>query len=343
MPNVIVHFVETRSNRPPVAIPSGLTPLAHAIHRNAVESGRTEATNWLAVPDPTGLDSLADEWVFAWQPESRAALHHAQSARLTCLLLARLLDHLTWASTKLERIAAISAYAQRMAAATQAELIAVAPEAEALLPALLTGWMTNEMAARWALWQISRAALRQPAVLSVLQRYSAGDAWAVLNMSAEADDFIASVSAWAQTHGRRVSTLDTMSAWEAPAQVIAAIQSLLQQGKFDDYVRDAAREAAENQICDEAKAAVRTAQQCWVVARDAEWTWQQFLCEMRLIVRELGRRLARAGVIEKSADAFYLTLDELLSAASGLSDRGGVNHTTLVARRKLAAQITDRA
>jgi pyruvate,water dikinase len=334
MRSVTVQFVEFRSTHTPVAVPAGLTPLAHAVHRDALQCGRTEAAGWLAAPDPTALDSLADEWAFAWQPEIQAVLPHAQSTRLTCLPLARLLDHLTWATRKLNRVAAISAYARRVSTLAQAKLIAVAPQVEALLPDLLKGWMTNEVAAHWALWQLSREAQRLPGVLSILQRHSAGDAWAVLNMSSEADDFVADVRAWALAHGRRVTTLDATSAWEDPAQVIATVQTLLHTISFDGFASDDAREAAESTLRADVKEAVQRAQRCWIVARDAEWGWQNMLCEVRLIVREIGRRLARAGVIEKSADAFYLSLDELLAAAGDLHDGITASRKSLVARRR---------
>jgi hypothetical protein len=334
MRSVTVQFVEFRSIHTPVAVPAGLTPLAHAVHRDALQCGRTEAAGWLAAPDPTALDSLADEWACAWQPEIQAVVRHAQSTRLTCLPLARLLDHLTWATRKSDRVAAINAYAQRVSMLAQAKLIAVAPEAEALLPTLLKGWMTNETAARWALWQLRCEAQRQPAVLRVLQAYNAGDAWAVLNMSSAADDFVADVRAWALAHGRRVTTLDATSIWEDPAQVIAEVQALLHVPEFSADASDDAREAAESTLRGDVKEAVQLAQQCWIVARDAEWAWQQLLCEVRLIVREVGRRLARAGVIEKSEDAFYLTPEELWATAGDLHDGISASRKTLVSQRR---------
>jgi hypothetical protein len=157
--------------------------------------------------------------------------------------------------------------------------------------------------------------------------------------------------------GRATVAVDTLTLSENPKDMVASLQLLINVDTselFADILAAVHAREAEVARVEEALAFATEAQQREfpIVLRRAQTTaqvWQEarWWCEqqgagmMRHMLLVMGRRLARVGLLSRSADVFCLSLEEVMSLLRSLVDSGPINRAathTAVAQRKRVHQ-----
>ena len=195
---------------------------------------------------------------------------------------------------------------------------------------LLQGQDNMSLVADRALYALSRRARASAEVMRVLETSAPGEVVAELGASDDGRAVLAELDAFLEEHGRRSSMFLNVSApsWiEAPAPLIAALQDAVTQPERDfDAERAALAEerelltaAARERLVGFPEAVqgqfeflLDAARQGTVMQEDHNyWIDTQVIYEVRLVVLEMGRRLAANGGIESPEDVFHLRVEEL--------------------------------
>ncbi len=218
---------------------------------------------------------------------------------------------------------------------------------------LLEGLDNKMLEGDRALWRLSRQALTLPAVQRVLEACPAREALVELEKSAEGQAFLHSLQDFLRAYGQRSDKFDgfgTPSWIEDPVPVIKMLKGQLSQPDRDLEVELRALAARREHLVAEARerlkgyprpvvdrfeAALKAAQVATFLHSEHEF-WLDFsgAYQVRRVMREVGRRLAEAGVIAAPNDVFYLKLDELQETAAGLNSFPAADRRALVIERQ---------
>lgn len=211
---------------------------------------------------------------------------------------------------------------------------------------LSQGAESMSLAAGRALWQISRVAKADEGLCRLVESTPSANLWEALDGTAAGRDLKARLEDYLRFYGRRSDTVQELGdpSWtEDPTPALENLKSYV--AKDDDPDTAHARLAADRErYVAEARAAIAdrpaefkgmfeallaAAQRFASVQEDHNfWIDQRSLHEVRQLCREVGRRLASAGLLESANDVFYLDMDEALAGLAGGDRR------ELVAQRK---------
>jgi pyruvate,water dikinase len=210
---------------------------------------------------------------------------------------------------------------------------------------LLQGFDNKFLEADRALWRLSRQALTLPRVCEVLTSGTAVEVLAALSTFPEGQIFLCEWQAYLDEYGQRGHQTDGFSSisWlEDPTPALQSLQDYLAQPDRDLEAELKAQAAEREQLIDQARERLKSQPQP-VVSRFEKllkaaqaatmlheehnyWIDQRCQYQVRRVILEFGRRLAKAGVINQPQDVFYLTLAELRQTVQTLpqSDRHGL-------------------
>jgi phosphohistidine swiveling domain-containing protein len=214
---------------------------------------------------------------------------------------------------------------------------------------LLQGFDNKTLEAGWALWDLSRRALRAPEVRRALEGQTAESALAELEKTAAGRAFRAELQIYLETFGLRGEKWGlSYSSWiEDPAPVIKNLQDYIARSDQDPRKEQAVLAAERDRAVAEAREGLqgyphpiverfefllKAAHQGAVLSEDHGF-WIDFASTymVRRVLLECGRRLAEAHAIAQPADVFYLTLEELRGLVAAPSP---ANHRSRVAERQ---------
>src|SRR5262249_27202783 len=153
-------------------------------------------------------------------------------------------------------------------------------------------------------------------------------------------DFLAALHAYLQAYGRRGNRCFEPAdpGWiEDPAPVLTMLKDYLAQLARDPEAERAALAAERERRLVEVRTRLQaqppdvmgqfefllTAAQVANALQEDHNFWIDFraLYEVRRVLLEFGRRFTKAGVLERTEDVFYLTIDELRETAAALPGR----------------------
>lgn len=218
---------------------------------------------------------------------------------------------------------------------------------------LLQGFENKTIETTHALWALSRRALTLPTVCQALQAKSTDAVLAALKASAEGRAFLADLRAYLDEYGQRGDKwVMSVPSWiEDPTSVLKNLKDYITQPDRDLKAEMAQLAAAREQrladlrqrlqdypqpVVAHFEFLLKAAQEGCVLTEDHGF-WIDFRgwYPIRRLFLELGNRFATAKVLEKPADIFYLTLDEVRTLAGALA-RGatpGSRHLLVAGRQ----------
>lgn len=301
------------------------------------------------------IPRLEQLWEQEWLPEIERHLAYWREYDLASASLPTLLEHLDESVARYERawlIHFLAAMPFLLAPSLFEELYRDLFEGQPLdAYRLLQGFDNKSLETDRALWALSRRALAQPAIKTVFERRSADQVVGALSELPEGRAFLVALDAFLDEYGRRTSqngVLSTPSWLEDPTTVLETIKEYLGQPDRDALAEMAALAAERERVVAATRerlrgypAAVRqhfdellAAAQYGCVLSETHAYWIDYAAshEMRQVLVEFGRRFALAGVLERSADVFLLTLDELGETAAALP---GLDRRALAAARRV--------
>ncbi|HZS94786.1 MAG TPA: PEP-utilizing enzyme [Chloroflexota bacterium] len=181
-----------------------------------------------------------------------------------------------------------------------------------------------------ALWALSRQALAEPAVRSIVEEQAAADVMPALEAEPAATEFLAALQAYLDEYGQRGPDYDEVGepSWiEDPTPAILRIKDFMGQADRDLAAeldarateREEAMAAVREQlgsypepVVQQFEALLAAAQQSTVLTEVHNF-WIDFrsVYRMRRLFLTAGRQLAEAGVIADANDVFYLTIGEV--------------------------------
>jgi pyruvate,water dikinase len=212
---------------------------------------------------------------------------------------------------------------------------------------LLGGFENKTIEGNQILWQLSRKALASPIVRGVLTENAAADVTKKMAESVEGQTFLADLNHYLQEYGKQSDKpLSSSPSWlEDPIPVIKNLKNYITQ---PDQDRAAEMEKAtvrrEQQITQAYEALedypqpvinqfenfLKAAQVSYVLSEDHHfWIDCKVSYYARQVCLEFGRRLSESGVIKNQDDVFYLSLEEIKTAATTASSL-----QTLVSERR---------
>jgi pyruvate,water dikinase len=281
------------------------------------------------------MGHLDRTWEESWLPEVRRHLAFWEGFDLAGAPLAELGRHYEETLARVDRVweihfllAAPMRAAVRAFARLHRELFG-GSTLDAL--ALLTGLNNATRRGGRALWALSRLARSTPEVGAVLPH--GREAMPALAVSAGGRAFLKELRRYLEEFGRRGDDLDLQRlSWiEDPTPVLENLRALI-----DEPDRDLAREELEaitarelalgesrrllegypEPVREEFECLLAAARQATVLSEDHNlWIDGRCLHRVRMVIIELGRRLAGAGAVERPDDVFYLTAGDLHGAA----------------------------
>jgi pyruvate,water dikinase len=290
---------------------------------------------------------LGDWWEHELLPEIKEHLAFWEDFDLGGAPLPALLAHLEETVARLTRLWEIElllAWPHITAVSMFEEFYRDLFGAETALEAyrLLQGFDNKTLEADRALWRLSRTARAMPEVRAVLEGQATVGVMRALeglatSSSAGARAFLQELGAFLQAYGRRDYTLRELHvpSWlEDPTPAIKNLQDYSARADRDPEA-DLAELAAERErliararerlqgyprpVVARFEFLLTAAQEANVIAEDHNfWLDGRALYQVRRVLLEWGRRLARSGVIEQPGDVFSLTLDELRATAGRL-------------------------
>jgi pyruvate,water dikinase len=213
---------------------------------------------------------------------------------------------------------------------------------------LLEGHDNTSLQLGRALWELSRKAAASDEIRKIIQDNAPGDVIEALGTSTGVTQFKEELDGFLDAYGQRGSMWGIChTSWlEDPGPVIVNLKDYLDQaedptGQLDE--RAAEREeaiATVRQRLEGYPAAVRDefegllkAASAAVVLTEDHGFWIDFRAcyDIRMVVMELGRRLATSSAIETASDIFFLSKAEISAAAAAES---APDHAAAVRQRK---------
>jgi phosphohistidine swiveling domain-containing protein len=218
---------------------------------------------------------------------------------------------------------------------------------------LLGGFDNKTLETDQALWDLSRKAT-DAEVRRILAEKAGAEALEALAGSKAGQVFLAELDAYLASYGQRGNTwsLCTVTWIEDPSPVLKNLRDYIGRNDADPRQRlatqSAEREAALVKVRQRLEGypePVRgqfefllQAAQTGVVLSEDHGFWIDFQSShrVRMVLVEIGQRLAAAGVIEASQDVFHLGTDEVRTALDGLP---GGDCKGVVAERKAQLEV----
>ena len=301
------------------------------------------------------MDRLWESWETELLPEIRDHMAFWEDFDLRGASMPDLLSHMdeTWNRlTRLWDIHFLIGFPFLLAPSLFGELYQdLFGEESALDASRLTQGLGNKsVEGGHALWDLSRQALDSPEVRGILEGNEAADVPAALERSAEGLAFLSDIREYLAEFGQRGDVFCELGAphWlEDPVTPIRNLQDYLKQpdrdlkGELETLSAEREHRIAEARerlkdypqpVVEQFEFLLKASQAATIIQEDHNhWIDQRATYKVRLVLRELGRRLAESGAIESTDDVFYLTPDELTEAASSLP---GGDHRQLVIERK---------
>jgi len=186
-----------------------------------------------------------------------------------------------------------------------------------------------------ALWKLSRVASASADVTNALATENTPAVLAALAQTPDGRAFMAQLNDYLQEYGQRGDkwALHSTSWIEDPTPVLANLRDYTVQSDRDMVAemeaaairREEAISVAREQlqgypepVVQQFEFLLRMAQEDTVLSEDHGF-WIDFRCtyRLRMIVLEVGKRLADSGVIESADDVFHLTFEEILAGLAG--------------------------
>lgn len=202
---------------------------------------------------------------------------------------------------------------------------------------LLQGFDNKTIETTHALWALSRRALTLPTVCQALQAKSTAAILAALKQNAEGRTFLTDLRAYLDEYGQRGDKwVISVPSWiEDPTSVLKNLKDYLTQPDRDLQAEMAQLAAAREQrlrdlrqrlqdypqpVVAHFEFLLKAAQEGCVLTEDHGF-WIDFRgwYPIRRLFLALGERFTTANVLEKPADLFYLTLDEVHAIADALA------------------------
>lgn len=213
---------------------------------------------------------------------------------------------------------------------------------------LLQGFDNKTLESNRELWGLSRKAVNDPTVRAVFETVPAGEIVKALEASEAGRQFLGELDAFLSAYGRRGDTWGLrLPGWiEDPTSVLRNLKDYVKQPDRDlaaertALIEERERLVAETrerlqgyprQVVGQFEGLLKAAQVANVLSEEHGF-WIDFSTtyELRLVILELGKRFAAAGVTDSRDDIFYLTVDEIRETAAGLP---GLKRQALVAER----------
>jgi pyruvate,water dikinase len=300
------------------------------------------------------IGTLGERWEQEWLPELQRDLATWRAYDLAGASLPALVEHLDWTVERLQRIWEIHflvAFPMLLSLSLFDDLYRDLFGDEDAFQAfrLLQGFDNKTLETNREMWGLSRRILAEPTVRQVFETLAPGEIVLALGESVQGRAFLAELHAFLDAYGRRGDTWGLrLPGWiEDPTPVLRNLKEYIKQTDRDlaaertalveereRLVADARARLAgyPRQVVGQFEGLLKAAQVANVLSEEHGF-WIDFSTtyEVRLVILELGKRLAAAGAIDEADDVFYLGLDEVraTAAADPVPDR-----RALVAERK---------
>ena len=286
------------------------------------------------------LTSMQERWEGEWLPEIRQYLAFWDTCDLVALSLEEMLVHYDATIEKVRRLwhlhfeIVVQAYA---AMGFFDDLYKDLFEDQGTFSAiqLLGGFDNKTLETDRALWELSRKAT-DTEVRQIMTMKVSSEVGAALEDSAAGQVFLGELKAYLADYGQRgASWSPSEPSWlEDPSPMIKNLQDYIGQERGDPRERWAAQ--TEERETGLAKARKQLAgyheqvrghfefllqvTQVGVVLSEDHGFWIDFqsMHRVRMVMVEVGRRLAEAGVVAEAADAFHLGMAEVRDALATL-------------------------
>ncbi len=336
--NTYLYLSFTPVGAPPDFVLKAMNALSH-VAPGLVNSLMSKAVaritqKYMAQLEPV-IERLADCWQDDWLPELKQHLADWESFELDSAGMPQLLAHLDETLQRIARVWEIhhSIILPAFLALGQfeelyRELWADTDRFGAFR--LLQGFDNKFLEADRALWCLSRQVLTLPKVHEILTKHPTAEALDELSAFPEGQIFLSEWQAYLDEYGQRGHQTDGLSSisWlEDPTPALQSLQDYLTQPDRDLEAELKAQAAEREQLIAQARERLKShppsvisqferllkAAQAAAVLHEEHNYWIDQRCQyqVRRVILELGRRLARAGVVNQPEDAFYLTLAEL--------------------------------
>lgn len=312
--------------------------------------------------DPA-MGQLESSWTNAWLPEIQSHLAWWDAFDLRNASVPDLMAHVRETWTRTDRLfylhfrIVLPAY---MAISQYDDLYRDLFAGEGAFDSfkLLEGFDNKTVESGRGLWMLSRKALARPDVAAVLQRHQPAEIMDALGQTENGRAFRDEFRAYLQTYGQRGDTWGVrFPSWiEDPTPALKNLKDYASQLELDFDGKQAGLQAERDRAIADATerlkgypAAVRdrfafmlkAAQMGYVLSEDHGF-WIDFcgMYRVRLVLLELGRRLADAGVLAARDDVFFMTLGEVLHADDLLADGRSIEGR--IAERKVELERLGR-
>lgn len=197
---------------------------------------------------------------------------------------------------------------------------------------LIQGYGNKSVELDHALWDLSRVALKTPAVAAAISGGDPSTVASQLGGVPGSAEFVAALHTFLETYGRRVTQLElSMASWiEDPAPAMRTLKGYLAQPDRDLGADLQAQADERDRLYAERMAQIKDYPEpvqaqfngLLAAARIANPISESHtfyidygvVHRVRQVVMEIGRRLAPAGAFDVAGDVMYLTLDELRAA-----------------------------
>jgi pyruvate,water dikinase len=291
---------------------------------------------------------LGELWETQWLPEVKQHLAFWESFDLSRATVSQLIVHFDETLARAARVWDIHfqfANPAGLAASLFEELYLDLFEGASSFEAyrLIEGFDNKSLERDRLLWQLSRKALAIPAIQAILANKSADEVIPELENSAGGRVFLAELQTFLNEYG-----FGGDPAWlDNPTPLIQTLQAYIDQPDRD-LAAELAAVAAEREeqiakarqrlqgypqpVIAQFEFLLKAAQHAVVLHEDhAYWIDLRSVYRIRQVIREIGRRLADAGVMIHSDDIFFLTVDEVRETAISLPN---LRQHTLVRERQ---------
>ena len=294
-------------------------------------------------PPPEGVDeeklkatigNLSEIWNNEWLPELKEHIAYWQAFDLSGADMTALQAHLEETERRVARMWEIHfhlAFPMLLAVTFFEEMYQDIMEDVSQLDvyALLTEVENNTVESSIELWKLSRQALANSVVCSVMETTAPSQVMEALSETPEGKTFLNSLNEYLQNYGERIDKLYvSFPAWnENPTPLISNLKAYMAQpdrdllAEMDETVAERERSVAKARekvanypkpVVEKFEFLLKAAQQGYFLKEEhTSWIDFQATYHARQAVLECGRRLQDAAVIESKDDVFYLTLSEL--------------------------------
>lgn len=300
------------------------------------------------------LEQLGDLWDNEWLPELKEYLATWQEYDLDGADVPALLAHLDWTIDRLKRVWEIHflvAFPMLLAISIFDDFYRDLFGDEDAFQAyrLLQGFDNKTLESNRELWSLSRHAVADPTVRAVFETVAAGEMLATLRTTEEGRAFLGQLQGFLTQYGRRGDTWGLRQpGWiEDPSSVLRNLKDYVQQPDRDlgaeraalieerERLVDETRERLQGyprQVVGQFEGLLKAAQVANVLSEEHGF-WIDFSTtyEVRLVILEVGKRLAAAGALDAPDDVFFLDLGELRETAAALPS---ITRQALIADRK---------